>query len=247
MSWRSRLRRLLRRVGYDVAPFRPVDCPNARRGILLDAYQIDVVLDVGANVGQYGRRLRDAGYRGQILSFEPLPDAFEALCHKTRTDPLWSCAHVAVGDTDGEAKLHISRDSVSSSLLPYHDRLALAEPAAAYVGAATVPLRRLDTLVSGRLPPDRRLWLKLDVQGYERPVLDGAGSVLERTRVVEAELSLVPLYEGQALYREIIDRLETLGFDLITIDRAFTHPRTGHVLQVDGVFARADGTRPRAP
>jgi hypothetical protein len=65
--------------------------------------------------------------------------------------------------------------------------------------------------------------------------------------VVEAELSLVPLYEGQALYREIIDRLETLGFDLITIDRAFTHPRTGHVLQVDGVFARADGTRPRAP
>jgi FkbM family methyltransferase len=247
MSWQSTLRRLARRIGYDVTLFKPVDCPNARRGILLDAYRIDVVLDVGANIGQYGRRLRKAGYQGQILSFEPLPDAFQTLSGQTRADPLWSCEQVAVGDSDGEARINVSRDSVSSSLLPSYNRLALAEPATAYVGVATVPLRRLDTLVSGRLAPDRCLWLKLDVQGYERPVLDGAGSVLERTRVVEAELSLVPLYQGQALYREIIDHLENLGFDLITIDRGFTDPRTGHVLQVDGVFVRADDTGQRAP
>src|SRR6266511_3295949 len=207
MSIRSSLRRLVRRFGYDVAPFRPVDCPNLRRQILLDAYRIDTVIDVGANVGQYGRRLRDAGYRGQILSFEPIPDAFHALESQAVADPRWTCEQVAVGAVDGEAMLHVSGNSVSSSLLPTHERL----------------------------------WVKLDVQGYERPVLDGARHLLARTQVVEAELSLVLLYKGQSLYREMIDHLETLGFDLIAMERGFTDPRTGHVLQIDGVFARADG------
>ncbi len=241
MSIRSSLRRLVRRFGYDVAPFRPVDCPNLRRQILLDAYRIDTVIDVGANVGQYGRRLRDAGYRGQILSFEPIPDAFHALESQAVADPRWTCEQVAVGAVDGEAMLHVSGNSVSSSLLPTHERLAVVEPRAAYVSSARVSLRRLDSLVAGRLTPDDRLWVKLDVQGYERPVLDGARHLLARTQVVEAELSLVLLYKGQSLYREMIDHLETLGFDLIAMERGFTDPRTGHVLQIDGVFARADG------
>jgi hypothetical protein len=86
--------------------------------------------------------------------------------------------------------------------------------------------------------PDDRLWIKLDVQGYEQTVLDGAMQAIARTRVVESELSLIPLYEGQHLYREIIDQLEMLGFGLVSIERGFTDPTTGHVLQVDGIFVR---------
>jgi hypothetical protein len=92
--------------------------------------------------------------------------------------------------------------------------------------------------VSDFAKPNDRLWIKLDVQGYEHTVLDGAMQAIAQTRVVESELSLVPLYEGQHLYRDIIDQLESLGFGLVSIERGFTDPNTGHVLQVDGIFVR---------
>jgi FkbM family methyltransferase len=243
MKFRSRLRHLVRRIGYDVAPFRPVDCPNVRRRMMLDMYRIDTVIDVGANTGQYGQRLRDAGYPRRIVSFEPLPDAFRQLSERASVDSLWDCEQVALGDGDGDALLHVSRNSVCSSLLPTEKRLLRAEPRSVHTDSTAVPLRRLDSVVQGLVALDGHLWLKLDVQGYERPVLDGASEVLKRIQVVEAELSLVPLYEGQALYREIVEFLISLGFDIIGLERGFTDARTGQVLQVDGVFARADGCR----
>lgn len=238
MPLRSAVRRLARKIGYDIIPYTAASSGSYRRQVLLDSYSITAVIDVGANTGQYGRELRRAGYRGKIVSFEPLPTAFENLCRVASLDGNWVCHGIALGETDDVVELHVAGNSVSSSILPMLDAHTSAEPTSAYTTSVQVPLHRLDDLASDILQSEDRLSLKLDVQGYELAVLNGAANTIENAYLIECELSLIPLYKGQLLYREMIDHLYSLGFDLVGIDPGFVDVSSGRLLQVDGVFAR---------
>jgi FkbM family methyltransferase len=233
---RTAARRQLGKLGYEIVGYNPINSIDRRRRLLLEAHGITMVLDVGANKGQYGRAIRRAGYTGSLVSFEPLPDAFVKLC--SRADARWTCERMALGEEDGQTEIHVSENSASSSLLPILQSHVDAEPQSAYIASVRVPLRRLDSVAPKFLRPIDHVWLKLDVQGYELPVLRGSPNTLLQTKVIESELSLVPLYDNQVLYREMIDYLDSLGFTLVGLDRGFTDTRTGHVLQVDGIFAR---------
>jgi len=199
---------------------------------------IDLVLDVGANTGQYARSLRRDGYRGRIVSFEPLPDAFSRLATAAGRDQAWDCHQVALGPADSRAVLNVAGNSVSSSLLPMLHRHLQAAPSSRYRGSVEVEVRALDSLAERLRLRSHRTHLKLDVQGYESSVLEGARRALELVELLELELSVVPLYEGQALFREMIDLLEERGFRLASLEPGFTDPRTGHLLQFDGVFEK---------
>jgi hypothetical protein len=118
------------------------------------------------------------------------------------------------------------------------DLHAQAAPQSGYVGVQRVPLRRLDTLTLPVLGGARGIFLKIDTQGYEMPVLEGAEQLLGRVRGVQLELSLAPLYDDQVLYRPLIDWLETRGFGLWGVIPGFVDPRSGRMLQMDGVFFR---------
>src|SRR5262249_17498741 len=122
---------------------------------------IDLVLDVGANEGQFARSLRSAGYIGKLISFEPLSPAFSALTMKCDQDPEWDCHKLAIGDRDGEAIINVSANSQSSSLLAVHDRTVVLNRGISYVGKETVALRRLDTLLP-ELTQAQRIFLKID-------------------------------------------------------------------------------------
>ena len=113
-----------------------------------------------------------------------------------------------------------------------------AFPPSAYVGREAVSVVPLDSLESRLVHPGEVVWLKLDVQGYEMQVLAGAERTLAKTRLIEMELSLVALYEGQALICEAIERLRTMGFQLIAVEDAFVDDNTRHTLQVNGIFER---------
>jgi hypothetical protein len=102
-----------------------------------------------------------------------------------------------------------------------------------------VDVERLDSLASLLPLPGQRAYLKLDVQGYELQVLQGSEAFLPGIVVVEAELSLVPLYVGGPLYRDVVDYLADRGLHLISVEGITEEPDTGHMLQVDGVFLRA--------
>ena len=108
-------RRGLRRFGVGCASLRR----NATRvrARILSELAIDLVLDVGANRGQYARELRAGGYGGRSLSFEPLPDAFAELAESLSPDPLWDGLPIALEDDDGRVEIHESANSVSSSIL----------------------------------------------------------------------------------------------------------------------------------
>jgi len=210
-----------------------------RLGRMLSAERIDLVIDVGANSGQYGRALRASGYNGRILSFEPLSSARSDLEAVSLRDDKWSIGErMAVGDHDGVVTINIAGNSTSSSILDMLDSHQRAAPYALYVGSEEVPVRRLDSVQHPFLDESTRPFLKIDTQGYESRVLEGAEGLLKRVKGVQVELSLRPLYDGQVLWRDIIDSLERCGFEVWSLVPGFLDPETGRMLQCDGIFLR---------
>ena len=134
--------------------------------------------------------------------------------------------------------MHISQNSVSSSLLPMHSTHLNAAPNSVYIDSQVVRVERLDTLAAGLVPLDGDLLLKIDTQGYERPVLEGATALLPRICAIQVELSLVPLYEGAATFTEMISFIQDLGYELFSIVPGFRDAQSGRLLQVDGFFVR---------
>jgi FkbM family methyltransferase len=204
----------------------------------LQAHGINTALDIGANTGQFGAALRRAGFGGRIVSLEPLQSAFDELSRHAAGDPGWTAQRNAVGATIGTLTMNIAANSVSSSPLPILDRHTDAAPGSAYVGTEQVAATTVDELVAAHAITPETTLLKIDVQGYEQAVLDGAQGTLSRFAAVRTEMSLVPLYGGQVLMPELISYLGARGFALWMFEPGFVEPATGRLLQADGVFFR---------
>ena len=230
---------LINFFGLDVKKFIPGSSPSAQLKVSLAKFNIDIVFDVGANTGQFGKELRSSGYDGQIVSFEPLSEAYMHLKNLCDTDKKWT-AHprCAVGERAGFVTINVAGNSASSSLLPMLDSHILAAPHTAYIGKEEVEIQMLDSIIPGYLDGFKNPLLKIDTQGYEWAVLDGSKEVLSLMMGVVLEMSLVPLYEGQHLWGEIIERLEGLGFSLWALQPEFIDPCDGRTLQVNGIFYR---------
>jgi FkbM family methyltransferase len=194
---------------------------------------ITVVLDVGANAGQWATRLREDGYVEKIISFEPLRDPYEQLRAAAAEDPFWDTHCTALGEVAGVATINVSSNSYSSSFLPITKASLDAAPDAAYVGREEVAITRLDRL---DLPPGRKM-LKADVQGTEPAVIRGAQGLLPSVELVELETSLVPIYEGQELAPAVCALMRAAGFAPVALEASWADPRTGEILCVDAIFA----------
>jgi FkbM family methyltransferase len=206
----------------------------------LGSHGVNVVLDVGANTGQFAKALRASGFADRIISFEPLKDPHAELSALARHDRLWEIApRVAIGDRAGTVNINVSRNRLSSSILPMCDAHVQAEPSSSYVATESVPVATLDDVAAERLGATDVPFVKIDVQGYEGAVLDGATAFLSRVVGVQMELSLLPLYQGQDLWLAMIERLGRLGFEPWSLVPGFVDPRNGRLLQCDIVAFRS--------
>lgn len=195
---------LLDRVGIE----------SVRRSTLhrfINTRAIDLVVDVGANLGQFAQGMRTRGYRGPIHSFEPVSTVYTPLAAKAARDPQWRTTRSAVGAAAGEAEIQIYRNHTLSSLHP------IDAGGAATIGVdptvvmtETIPVTTLDTALAG----DRSsaIFLKIDTQGHERSVLDGAARTLEHTIGLLLELPVEHLYQGIWSFNDAIAHLDALGF-----------------------------------
>jgi FkbM family methyltransferase len=197
------------------------------------------VLDVGANIGQFGQHLRGLGYGGDIVSFEPLSDAHAALQAAAAGDARWHVApRAAIGAESGEIEINVAGNSASSSILAMLDRHRDVAPQSAYVGRETVPLMRLDDAAAAYPGDPARTWLKIDTQGYEAQVMAGAPELLRTVRAVQCEVSFAPLYAGQPLFEAICASMAGHGLAVWAVWPGFVDPASGRLLQADMVFAR---------
>jgi FkbM family methyltransferase len=229
------LQALFRRRGLDLQPYR---IPPGHAGQLLALQDVDLVLDGGAAAGRYGRRLRDADYRGRICSFEPMSRPFRQLERAAAGDPLWTCRRLAFGAREGTAVINVAGNSDSSSLLPMNERHERGAPDSTYIGTEEIEVTTLDAIWDEVVGSAQRPYLKLDVQGFELEALRGGEDRLDNLHGIQAELSLVPLYEGAPPWTEVITYLQDRGFHPVQLAPAFADPQTGEVLQVDGIFLR---------
>ena len=232
-------KRLLRHAGIEAHSYVPASSRDAQLKASMQHFAITHVLDIGANEGQFGLELLENGYDGTLISVEPLREAHAILARHAKRHARWTAhAPVAVGASEGEIVFHVAANSVSSSALEVLSASTDAAPESRQIEQRTVPVTTVDALSAGCRLPGSGSMLKVDTQGFEWAVLDGAARTLNHFQLVYLELSLTGLYEGQRLWLEIIERMARSGFGVWSIHPEFVSPATGQTLQVNGLFHR---------
>ncbi|KJH71843.1 FkbM family methyltransferase [Aliterella atlantica] len=234
------VKKILNSLGFDVRKYNPQASESSRLNHFFTYYNVDLVLDVGANVGQYAKFIRKIGYSGKIVSFEPLSSAYSQLQLISSKDPCWEIApRAAIGSYEGDITINISANSQSSSVLDILESHLNAAPESRYCDTETVRLTKLDTIAQQYITQGTKsAFLKIDVQGFEKQVIEGASQILSTIHGIQIELSLVPLYQGQLIFSEMLKFMEEIGYELHAVIPGFTDLKTGRLLQMDGIFFR---------
>ena len=231
MKWL--LRRILHRFGLDLRRWpQLID--------FLCSRDIDVVLDVGANVGQFAIELRRAGYTGRIVSFEPVKAVYAELATAAAADPLWTTRNYALGSTEGTAEIHVSDYSVFSSIRTLNRRAAAKFNVLSNVARTeTISVKPLDAIFSEFR--DQRVFLKIDTQGFESDVLLGAESALSSILGVQLELPIEHLYKDSWTLTETVSFMTANNFVISQIrpNDSFLPDDVVSSLEIDVVFRRA--------
>jgi len=236
---KSLAKRVIRGLGYDLRRYTYTTSPSGQRIAILKHHGVNLVLDIGANTGGFGRSLREDGYTGAIVSFEPMKAAHDVLVAAASKDSLWRAApRAAIGAEDGEIEMHVAANSESSSILDMLEAHSAAAPQSSYIGTEKVPLRRLDSIAAEYVNERSTLFVKIDTQGYEEQVLRGCVNIIGRATVLQLELTLLPLYAGQKLMQEMLCIVGEMGFELWGVEPVFADRRNGRMLQMDGIFCR---------
>lgn len=231
---------IFHRAGFDIRPYKTSAHFFVKK--LLHLQKIDLVLDVGANQGQYRQFLKTVGYKGKIVSFEPVSYAYEKLQQKSASDNLWTIApRMALGNTEGEITINIAgNEAKSSSILNMLDIHKQNCPESSYVSSEVVPINRLDVVASEYIknPEHQQILLKIDTQGYEKYVLEGAVGILDLVRAIQLEMSLVQVYDGSPTFKEMLYYLESIGYTMHWLKPGFSDKSSGRMLQLDAFFLK---------
>lgn len=183
---------------------------------LLVKHQIETVIDVGANLGQYGKFLRSIGFSGTILSFEPLSSAFEILNAASEADQNWHVYNYALGDKADEAVINVSNYSDFSSFLsPTSYSEKTFKDKSEVIGQETVTIKTLDSIFDS-LPDTNRqnIHLKMDTQGFDLKVFAGSRNSLPHIMTMQSEISIRELYEGMPDYLTALKTYTDAGFTI---------------------------------
>ena len=235
------IQKAARVVGLHVGRFPPVDSLAYHLRTVLRELEIDCVLDVGAHEGEFAGFLRELGYAGDIISFEPVAASFAVLSKARAADKRWRGHNIALGADDSELEINIYAGSVFNSFLrPSSDGTTRFRAATELVRVEKVPVRRLEPIIDGILVarPGARIFLKIDTQGYDLQVVRGAGRQLGAIRALQSELAARATYDGMPTLPEALAELDQLGFEvtgLFPVARELDHLR---VIEFDCVMCR---------
>jgi FkbM family methyltransferase len=207
--------------------------------------QINCVLDVGANQGQYGLMLRQLGYSGYIVSFEPAQEAFEALRVVSSRDAKWTAHQFALGAESARTPIHVTAGTAFSSFLrPTAYAVERFRASAPVQRVEEVEMRRLDGILRSVVAhvEQPRLFLKIDTQGYDLEVFSGAGDEIHRVLGLQSEVAVVPLYEGIPTMLGALHVYMSQGFELSGLCPVSRDPGTARVLEYDCLMVRPEAT-----
>lgn len=206
-------------------------------GLLLRTLSIDHVIDVGAATGQFALSIRRNGYLHWITSIEPLQSSWDELCQCARRDRKWRVFdRSALGSSTQLMPINRAANNDSSSFLPVTAEQMKAAPRSAKILEEIVQVFTLDSVFDSLVSQSDTILLKLDVQGYEDQVIRGASESIKRIKAALIETSIVPMYEGQSAYLDVIEMMGRHGFEPFAFFKGFCNEETGQQLQLDVLF-----------
>ncbi|KUO17419.1 FkbM family methyltransferase [Streptomyces dysideae] len=207
---------------------------------MLGLYGVNCVFDVGANTGQYAKRLRRLGYTGRIVSFEPTADAYARLSKAAEHDQDWHVHHLGLGREDTVSTIHTGWNTMNS-LLPPSDYGRDRYQRFAETSTEEIEIRRLDGVMEKALDgiAEPRPFLKMDTQGYDLEVFAGAGERAGDFLGLQSEVAMLRLYEGSPRMSEAVATYEESGFEITGMYPVTRQAATGRVVEFDCVMTRA--------
>jgi FkbM family methyltransferase len=218
------IKKCARFFGCDIVMYRP--CLE-----VIQKENFDLVLDIGANEGQFGRELRKSGYTKRIISIEPVEQPYNLLKNAIDGDKLWECYNFALGNENGTARLNIHEDTRLSSFLEHHELPSRQ---------TQVQLKKLSSFLEENGCNAKKIFIKIDTQGYEMPILEGVGEFWHRIHGALVELSIAPLYKEQIPLEEMITYLKKHGLLLWRLRRGCYDREIMRDLEVDGLFLKKE-------
>jgi len=191
-------KKLLNKAGYDVLKLKNSNFTiEANLLNIIARKNIDCIIDVGANSGQYGTFLRRIGYEGHILSFEPVSHVFRTLESAAKRDAKWQCFQLALGDRDEEKEINVYKSTVFSSFLDANEYSKNTWNSLKEVRTEIVQVKKLEDIFQGLMKDIGNVgcMLKMDTQGYDVNVFEGARGILGQIEALQSEIATIKVYE----------------------------------------------------
>ena len=232
------IKRTFNKIGLDIRRL-PAYGPSTLA--FLKQYEINSVIDVGANSGQFAREVRSLFPSAYLYSFEPLTEEYTKLVHNmNKNDEKFRAFNMALGETNGKRIMFRDNFTPSSSLLRPTAVQRRTFPHTGTLRETTITVRTLDEVVAeNSLCLEPQLFIKLDVQGYEQRVIEGGLHTLKNARLLMIEENYHQFYEGQASFEELFALLLQIGFKYKGSVNQSYHPASGFPLFADGIFVRS--------
>ena len=237
------IKKWLQKLNLDVRKFRTIRHAGYRRKQLLKFNEPKAVIDVGANVGQFALDQFHFGYKGPIHSIEPYKEAFNILRNTANGVEGWYVYNLGLSNKPEVQSLNISANSQSSSFLELSDKHKNEEEDIYYVGKQEVRTDTLDSFLNSNNIDPNGSYLKIDAQGFEHRILDGAASSLHKFKLIELEVALTPMYQGEETYQATLQRMDSLAFIPVFLDTVHGELTTGITYQVDIINQNAQNFR----
>lgn len=205
---------------------------------IIETLGINVILDVGANIGLYGHAMRHYNFKGKIISFEPQTEAFKIAEKLASSDGNWIAKKYGLGSENTSTYINLSENCVSSSILDNEKILNELNKGTTFVGKEQIEIKRIDSIINEFCSAEDNVFVKIDTQGYELEVINGCLGCLDRIKGFQLELSFFVLYKNEKTFVDMIGILDNLGYKLANIEPGWNDFKTGFAIEVDGIFVK---------
>lgn len=233
--------RIARKMGLLVIPEWKLDAYflATRLKRIISEYQIDCIFDIGANLGQYHDFLRiHVEYDGLILSFEPDIDNLKILNERKKTDNKWIIFDCALGKERKERDFNIMKSSAFNSFLePNDSETDLFNERNSVIKTVSIETKRLDEMFADiqSKHPFKNAFLKIDTQGFDLEVFEGASGCLDNIRGIQTEISVMPIYKNMPTFETSFQIFKSKGFEVSGL-YSLSESRFPHAVEFDCIY-----------
>ena len=240
--FRALIKRGIRSLGYDLVPFPLSDswCLSRHLSDIFEKHEINCVLDVGAHYGEYGAQIRDLGYSGRIVSFEPIAANYNTLIKRVNRDAQWHAHHLALGNSESDLSINVMHDSKFSSFLHSNQfGVDMFGRRAELDRTETTKVRRLTDMLDDCVNEIQRprVFLKTDTQGYDLEVIEGVRDRISDISAIQMEVPVQNIYDEAVGYLDMLHRLNDLGYELTGLFPV-SRDHELRVIELDCVFIK---------